>query len=437
MFGPLAVLLSACAIGGVNAQCATVPVPENRALADGPQIALRVAVLPATDRAHRRDDPLFYVTGGPGGVAYDQVPGIAQAFASVNTHRDIVFVDQRGVGGSGPFSCQTATGLTDVAALVRDCLGQLTVDVTHYRTVDAADDLDAVREALGYARIDLYGISYGATFAQVFVRRHPASVRSVVLDGATLLDIPVFERWSSSGQRALDLLHRRCHADKACAKAFPRWYERFPALLAKLAKKPVQTQGVTVDAAAAAGAVHELSASTGGAAAVPYLLAKAEGGTYRPLAAAVKAVSISLPLMYLAITCTEPWAAQDPARVAADANGSYLTYSFLPSVAARTQVCGVWPKVDTSAEDWSRVRSNVPVLALVGGADPKDPPRNVAGITGAMPNAKVVVVPGGGHGVAALGCLPRVMDDFLEVGTARGLDTSCVSLTPLPAFKLH
>ena len=53
------------------------------------------------------------------------------------------------------------------------------------------DDLEAVRQALGYGKLNLYGISYGATAAQVFLRRHPGSVRTVVLDGATLLDVPV------------------------------------------------------------------------------------------------------------------------------------------------------------------------------------------------------------------------------------------------------
>jgi pimeloyl-ACP methyl ester carboxylesterase len=194
----LATLLAACVIGSVNAQCGSVTVPENRALPDGTQISLRVAVLPATDKAHRRPDPLFFVTGGPGGVDYDEVPSVAGAFAAENAHRDIVFVDQRGVGGSNPLACAISTQTADLGALVRDCLGQVTADVTHYRTIDAVDDLEAVRRALGYGAIDVYGGSYGATLAQVYLRRYPASIRTLVLDGATLLDVPVF----SAGRRA-------------------------------------------------------------------------------------------------------------------------------------------------------------------------------------------------------------------------------------------
>lgn len=434
-------LLAACTIGGVPAQCGTVPVPENSAAPNGPTISLRVGVLPATLPALRRPDPVFYVTGGPGGVATDDVAGLANAWADVNAHRDIVFVDQRGVGGSNPLSCKLATMTSSIPDLVAACLGQVTADVAHYRTPDAMDDLDAVRLALGYDRIDIYGGSYGATAVQVYLHRHPATVRTAVLDGVTLLDIPVLERWSSSGQRALDLLDKRCRADFSCHTMFPRWYARFPALLAKLQAKPVRVGSTVLDAAVTADTVHELTASASGAAQVPFLLAKAEAGSYRPLAQAVagrgSAAGTDIQLMPPAILCTEPWAARDPARVAADAKGTYLAY--VDPAAAQTwhDICAAWPSVDTSSEDWSRVRTDTPTLVLQGGADPKDPPLNSAGVTDAMPNARIVFVPRQGHGVLAAGCVPVLLDRFFERGTAAGLDLSCARLTPLPPFRIR
>jgi pimeloyl-ACP methyl ester carboxylesterase len=433
------VLLAACVVGGVPAQCGTVTVPENRAEPAGATVALRVTVLPATVKAARRGDPLFYITGGPGGVAFDEVGGIATAFAAINRRRDIVFVDQRGVGGSNPLRCKLAALTGTVADLVAACLGQVGADVTMYRTPQAMDDLDAVRTALGYGPIDVFGVSYGATAAQVFLKRHPESVRTVILDGVTLLDIPVFERWSSNAQRALDLLRKRCSEDRGCKRAFPRWYERFPALLARLARKPVEVGKVTVDAASTAGTVDELTASAEGAARVPYTLAKAEAGSYRALAREIALYDTSTaesPVMPWAIKCTEPWAARDPARVAANARGTYMSYTDPASAVLSAQVCGAWPKVDPSGEDWTRPRSAVPALVLQGGADPKDPPANAAGIVQAMPNAGVVLAPGQGHGIAALGCLPVLIDRFLQRGSAAGLDTSCARLTPLPSFRL-
>ena len=216
------VLLAACVIGGVQAQCGKVAVPENRAIPDGAQIQLSVAVLPATTKSSppRRPALLHHRRAGrrrPRRAAGDRV-----CVLGVNTHRDIVFVDQRGVGGSNPLQCTLATLEGTIADLVAACLGQVDADVNMYRTPEAMDDLDAVRQALGYGQIDLYGGSYGATAAQVYLRRHPETVRAIVLDGVTLLDIPVFERWSSSAQRALKLLDKRCRADRCCARSRSR-----------------------------------------------------------------------------------------------------------------------------------------------------------------------------------------------------------------------
>jgi pimeloyl-ACP methyl ester carboxylesterase len=437
----LATLLAACTIGGVPAQCGTVTVPENRALSNGPSISLSVAVLPATVSSARRADPVFYVTGGPGGASTESLPSIAARWGDVNAHRDIVFMDQRGVGGSNPLQCALASMEGSVPDLVAACLGQVHAEVAHYRTTDAMDDLDSVRQALGYGTINLWGGSYGATAVQIYLRRHPETVRTAMLDGVTLLDIPVFERWASSGQRALALLDKRCSADRGCRTAFPHWYARLLPMLRKLEAKPVTAGGLTIDAGVAADTIHEMTASTDGAAQVPYVVAKAAQGSFAPLARAVRGYgaspSLAIAVMPVEIMCTEPWAARDPTKVAADAAGTYLRYTE-PKAAAQWQaICAAWPHHDTAGEDWSRVHSATPTLVLEGGADPKDPPQNAAGVSEAMPNSRVVLVPGGGHGVSTVGCVPVLLDRFLERGTVQGLDTSCAKLTPWPAFRLR
>src|SRR5207253_2264551 len=97
----LPIILAACAIGGVSAQCGTLTVPENRAEPAGRQIDLAVAVVPATDRTRRRADPVFWISGGPGGVAQQDLKWVVPTFAStVLQDHDMVFVDQRGVGSS-------------------------------------------------------------------------------------------------------------------------------------------------------------------------------------------------------------------------------------------------------------------------------------------------------------------------------------------------
>ena len=64
--------------------------------------------------------------------------------------------------------------------------------MTQYGTRMAMDDLDAVRAALGYRQLDVIGSSYGATAAQVYLKLHPSSVRTLVLVGGTAIDVPIF-----------------------------------------------------------------------------------------------------------------------------------------------------------------------------------------------------------------------------------------------------
>ena len=66
---PSATPLRACTLaGGVQARCGRFRVPENRGIANGRTIPLRLAVVPARD-GRSRPDALLYLAGGPGGSA--------------------------------------------------------------------------------------------------------------------------------------------------------------------------------------------------------------------------------------------------------------------------------------------------------------------------------------------------------------------------------
>ena len=213
--------LRQCTVQGVPARCGTLAVPENRDTGEGRKIRLRVVVVPARHKPPRAD-AFTYLAGGPGGAAAsDMTASAVGIWGRVLESRDILLVDQRGTGGSHELSCRSGEDgrhAEEREQYVAHCLATLDGDPTQYGTAAAADDLDAVRAALGYRQLNVYGTSYGATLAQVYLARHPRSVRTVVLDGGTLLDIPFFERFAVNGQRALDQVARRCAADRACAR---------------------------------------------------------------------------------------------------------------------------------------------------------------------------------------------------------------------------
>jgi len=88
----------------VSVLCAQLEVPEDRSLKDGRKIAIKIVIFPAAGK-DKVPDPLFYIPGGPGSSATEDAPYVAQEFAKVREHRDLVFVDQRGTGGSNPLNC--------------------------------------------------------------------------------------------------------------------------------------------------------------------------------------------------------------------------------------------------------------------------------------------------------------------------------------------
>ena len=154
----------------VAAECGQLAVPENRRKG-GRTITLFVARLPALARRHSAQ-PLFVLAGGPGLGASTFYSGAAPAFARIHRDHDIVIVDQRGTGKSSPLNCafddtqMLNAGTTQIARVMRDCRDQLARDhdLTQYGTSIAVQDLDAVRQALGYERNSMAsGLKSGRT----------------------------------------------------------------------------------------------------------------------------------------------------------------------------------------------------------------------------------------------------------------------------------
>jgi pimeloyl-ACP methyl ester carboxylesterase len=371
--------------------------------------------------------------------------------------RDVVLVDQRGTGGSAPLACPAAPG-GDAAALRRsadeevrrlaDCARGLAADVAQYTTAAFVQDLDHVRERLGYPRVDLVGVSYGTRAALVYLRHFPARVRALVLDGVAPPELPVGAFFAADAQRALDLAFGRCATDPACAAAYPRLGERFAALAAALECRPAHlrvphpTSGVPraldFGRAELSRAVFLLSYAPETTALLPVLLDRA-ARQEDPSALAAQALlvadqlegDIARPLQY-SVLCAEDVPFYPPAgggSAAAGYLGDELTRSF-------RAVCDAWPHArPTRAEVQSRVRSDVPALLLSGEADPVTPPAWGEVAAMGLPRARHLVLPGGGHGSLFRGCIPRLVERFIADGSADGLDASCVErMRPAPFF---
>src|SRR5271167_1765608 len=214
-------------MSSIGARCGVLRVPEDPARPSGRRIELGVAVVFALNR-RAEAAPLFLLAGGPGQAASDLYVSYAAAFARINRNHDIVLVDQRGTGRSAPLACQypddwqeTSEEMPALRQATLACLQRFGDRVRYYTSSVAVQDLDQVRRALGYPRIDLYAASYGTRMAELYMRRYPGSTHAAILDGVTYPQQAIGPDTPLDGERALSLILTRCLAAPDCAAAYP------------------------------------------------------------------------------------------------------------------------------------------------------------------------------------------------------------------------
>ena len=446
--------LSPCHVEGFEEEvlCGTYRVWENRAAQSGRTIDLRVAVVLALRREHE-PDPLFLLAGGPGQGATEYGKLIPAAFREVHRQRDIVLVDLRGTGSSNALNCEIGDPLAFLgesaqAIDLRPCLQKLTpkADPRLYTTEPAVDDLDEVRAALGYERVNLWGGSYGTRAALVYARRHPDRVRSVILDGAAPFEIklPLWNAWGA--QRALDRLTADCRADRNCRTAFPRFREELAEVLARLEPSPVRASlphprtgrpaTMEVSRVVFASGLRGLLYVPAYASLVPYMVHEAAAGNFIPFAAlsletsAWSTETMSLGLT-LSVLCAEDVQRLTPAEAETATRGTYVGAS---EIEIWQQMCAAWPRGPLPADADRVVPLDVPALILSGDLDPVTPPRWGQAMAAHFPRNRHVVVPGVAHNTSTSGCVPELISRFLEAGSAEKLDASCVRKIRRPPF---
>ncbi|WP_410640973.1 alpha/beta hydrolase [Amycolatopsis sp. lyj-346] len=182
-----------------DGECGTVRVPLDWNSPHGPSIELAVARHRATDSAHRLG-VLLADFGGPGSSSteFAVTPGVFFS-PEVQARFDVVGFDVRGTGRSEFIECPDTgkppsaepAGPAEFAALraysekaVADCRARNLPVFDHANTAVNARDMDAVRRALGEARISFLGISYGTLLGQQYAEQHGDRVRAMVLDSS-------------------------------------------------------------------------------------------------------------------------------------------------------------------------------------------------------------------------------------------------------------
>jgi pimeloyl-ACP methyl ester carboxylesterase len=450
--------LRPCSIKGIEEKllCGELEVFENRSIRTGRKIKLNVVVIPATSTLSK-ETPLFYLDGGPGLAATQNAKFFATEVQDYRRDRDVVLVDQRGTGGSNPLNCSPTNRppqyfLDEMYPVeyVKKCRSQLEkkADLTQYTTEIAMNDLDDVRKWLGYRKINLWGLSYGTRAAQVYMRKYPASVRSVVLSGALPIDHKMPSYHARDGQRALDLLLDSCVSDPSCNAAFPKIKQELRTLIVYLRKSPANVKYaqpksnveylLRVTADIFAEFLRSRLYSPASSRIVPLIIHQASLGDFKPFLDAVIPENNEIRNndadgLYLSITCAEdvPFIHAASARKQSNDTifGSYR-------LSQQIRACGLWKRGNVSVGFSSPVVSNIPTLILSGDLDPITPPYLGKKIAEHLSQSRQIVIPNNAHvedGLSNLECLDDLILKFISTADSHKLDPACVNkMLPQP-----
>ena len=429
----------------LEAQCASFLVPEDRADPDKRRIALNIAWLQATGNGEKMPDPVFFLAGGPGQAAVATYPAMDPVFREVRKTRDVILVDQRGTGESNLLSCTSPDGGKDDAdvspeamqAQAATCVETLSrkADLRHYTTTDAVADLDAVRQAIGAAQLNLVGVSYGTRVAQQYAMRHPAATRSIVLDSVVPNTLQLGNIFARNLDDALALQFGLCTKDPACRDTLGDPRAELDALLAKLRAAPVEveyrdassgeTKQGTLRAETVAGLVRMYAYMPLASALLPKLIHEANAGRYDNLMALAQMMSGDMQDamamgMQMSVVCSE----DADSMVVREEDKDTVLGNLLPESMAA--MCKAWPKGSVPADFHQALATDVPALVLEGEFDPVTPPRYGEEVAKSLPNGRLFVLKGQGHSVLGAGCMPKLFAQFVEKADASALDGKCL-----------
>lgn len=440
----------------VEAHCAQLQVAENPDAPDTRTLELSLALVPATGLADA--DPVFMLAGGPGQSALESYPDLQAAFGEVLRNRHVLLLDARGTGSSHPLHCDlesaeallapgshpTPGAARGFAAECRDALSER-ADLRFYTTSDHVRDLEQLRAALGVEQVSLVGVSYGTRVAQQYAGTYPERTRALILDSVVPNTLALGQEHARNLEQALDTQFARCRQAPACDSELgdPR------ALLAQVRKDlqnrapaPVRYRDPVsgewreevprFDHLAILLRLYAYQPSM--AASLPLLLHESAQGQYESLLAQARMISQKLGRsmamgMSLSVTCSE-----DVAEFKVDPRdeGTVLGTEFVTQTRA---MCSEWPTGERPEHFREPLAGELPVLALSGEFDPVTPPRYGEAVVGPLSNARHLVLPGQGHNVLAVGCMPRLAAQFLETANAGELDATCLEqLTAPPPF---
>ena len=422
---------------GVKVECGFLVVPENHSKPAGRTIRLHVAIF-STESDNPAPDPIVYLSGGPGQSPLKMAQFAFDVFTPFLANRDLILLDQRGVGYSEPaLDCHELLDLayqtaqedlpldeianltTEAAGVCRDRLLRQAVSLSAYTSAQSASDLNDLRLALGYEEWNLYGVSYGTKLALTTMRDYPDGIRSVVLDSTYPLQVNLYAEVPANATRAFNVFFDSCAADAACSSAYPDLETVFFDLVQELNDTPVNVPIAVVnrftleriDSALIDGnrMVEMLFQSLYISEIIPLLPAMIFGVSDGDLELLgfiaegyISGIEFSSEGMYFSVQCGEEVPFGSPEEGAAAGEVYPQVQDWVDSDPFST-ICLSWGAGKADPIENEPVVSDIRTLILAGEFDPITPPAWGELVAESLSNSFYFEFPDVGHGVSRSG----------------------------------
>jgi pimeloyl-ACP methyl ester carboxylesterase len=444
---------------GVDVTCGYLTVPERYEEPQGPTIRLAVAIIKSTS-ANPQADPVFFAQGGPGGSTIDTFTQIL--FKSpLRAERDLVLFDQRGTLYSSPklacpeFLDETLKVLDkdlsneETNRLYREaadaCHARLVgegVNLSAFNSVENAHDIASLREALGYAEYNFYGVSYGTLLGLHLMRDFPQGLRSVILDAVVPPQVDFNFEAVRTIDRAYTELFNACAADAECGRAYPNLEKVLFDLVDRLDKHPVTIQLANPETGEGYpallngdGMIQTLFQglySTELLPMLPKMIYDVNAGKYTLLERVQSILTFdqtTMEGMYYSVICAED-GTYDPNKVDTSGIRARLLKGETESNKAFDQVCKDWNVSQLGAHADEPVKSDIPTLILNGRFDPVTPEPYGRLVAQTLSKNYLFTFPNTGHGAINDSCADSMMKDFVAK-PAQAPDAGCIGKTQI------
>lgn len=430
-------------------RCGKIEVPENHDDPKGNSIQMAYVVLSAKDR-NTDAYPMIYLAGGPGSSSLSPARIRRWQNSPLREKRDLILFDQRGIGYSSGLPNineelfdifaknasikEEQTMMNELVSNYQQKCKNQNIQLQYYNSFQNAKDIGILMKHLGYAKYNIYGVSYGTRLARIVQDLFPSALHSVMLNSPNPIKGDFLIDRLKSYALALGRVFTHCEQNESCNAEFPKLKEQYIQVIQSLKQQPleIEMEGKIfyVNASDAIYFLRRKLYSNNSRSAIPLLILEYQNGGGSITKSLIEnefgaGYNFS---MWLSVERHEMF---DPENTAAVIEQVYESIPLLPAKLGlfSTLYLAVENLHSSSLPEKNKKfqMSSVPTMITVNQFDPVTPPENGQIMMKSLANGQLFILDEGGHGGGNDECRNKVMEAFMDAPNSK-LDTSCLNL---------